>query len=121
MVVNFQILISVRKQDEHDLKYKTFLKINNVTMDYCNYAKKGGGFGSYLIDFAAKNVAEHGNLFKRCPIRGHFYLRNYIPDISGLPFTIPIGHYSASVFIYMKNKTMENQVVDCLGYGELIN
>lgn len=113
-----QIKVSAQKRDEDDLRYKTFLNINNVTIDYCAYMTNHG-LGAFLVDIFAKNLAEHGNLIQRCPLRGHLYLRNYTVDLTSIPFFVPKGEYSAQMLIYMKNSTTETICSTCMAFVDL--
>lgn len=102
----------MKKQDEKDKKFNSFLNFNNLTFDYCNMAG-GSGLGAMLIRTVAQGLVEHGNIFQRCPIRGHLYIKDYAVDLSNFPFAIPVGIYSLHIFAYTRNKTADIYLASC--------
>lgn len=110
--------MSAKRRDE-DNKWKTFLNINNVTIDYCSYSS-GYGLGYFFLDMFAKNLREHGNVIQPCPLQNHIYLRNYLFDLSSIPFFIPKGQYFGQLVVYMKNSTRNIILGGCNVYSEMI-
>lgn len=108
--------MSVLKRD--DMKFKPFLNILNVTVDYCSYFDRKG-VGAYLIDIVAKDLMAHGNLLQPCPLRGHLYVKNFKIDLSKIWFVTPTGEYFVHVLMYQRFKKTDIYGCDCSGYAEV--
>lgn len=111
-------MISAFKRNDDDLKYKPFMNIINVSVDYCNYLS-GHGAGAFLVDLVAKEILKYGNVIQQCPLQGHIYLKNARLDISIIPFFIPLGTYAVNVYIYRKDITGNMFLADFTVYGEV--
>lgn len=115
-------MISVSKRDEDNLKYKPFLKVSNITVDYCGYSNSNGhSAGAFLINVLVKSLQAHGNLIQQCPVSNYIYLKNYVMDISLFPFFLPLGEYSATSYVYLKNNTNDMYVADATMFCEITN
>lgn len=106
------------KRDHDEMKFKPFLNIINVTVDYCGYMNKKG-VGGFLIDIIAKDLISHGNFLQACPLHGHIYLKNFKIDVSTIPFIIPTGEYLGHLYVYLKGKKADMFGCDCSGYAEV--
>lgn len=100
------------------MKFKTFLNIVNVTLDYCEYFNKGG-VGAFIIDIIGKDLISHGNLLQPCPLRGHLYLRDFKVDLSHIPFFLPRGEYLVVLYMYQKRKEADIFGCSCLTHLEV--
>lgn len=96
--------MNIYRLDQDEMRYKTFLNIRNIELDYCNYSRSQS-MGSILLELFAADLKTHGNLIQNCPVTGLVYLHQYKPDLSNVPFILPQGQYIANLVFLTKNAT----------------
>lgn len=106
------------KRDVIDFRYKIFLNIKNIMLDYCNYVK-GAGIGAFLIDIVAEGVQSRGNILQKCPLTGHLFLKDYVADLHYIPFILLPGEYSLSLKFFFKNQTKQIHLADFVIFATL--
>lgn len=104
------------KRDNDNMKFKPFLNIVNVTIDYCGYSNRKG-VGGFLLDVFIKDFMTHGNVIQPCPLHGHIYLNNFTVDLANIPFFFLNGEYMAHFHMYSKVET--NEILVCSVYGDV--
>lgn len=110
--------MSIFKRDHDDMKFKSFLNIVNVTIDYCGYFNNKG-VGGFLLDLFITDLSANGNLMQPCPWRGHLYLKRFKLNLSNVPFFIPSGEYLVHSYMYLKDKKTEIFGANSLTYAEV--
>lgn len=113
-----QVIGSVFRRNFNEIRYKPFLNVENITLDYC-HSTNGKDMGSILLDLFAAGLRKHSNLFQGCPISGILYMRNYVPDLANVPFIVPAGEFKLHWKVYTQNSTMRTDIGDVIGFVTL--
>lgn len=113
-------MMTISKRDHDDFKFKPFLNIVNVTIDYCGYLQKKGA-GAFLLDIFMKDLTAHSNIIQPCPVRGHLYLKNFKVDLSHIPFFISTGEYMMFLYVYFKVNGTDIFAMNNLSFAEVTN